>query len=431
MTRRLAVGAVLLWATVSAAGQSPAQQTPQPQQPAPTPTFRSSTALVEVDIIVKDKDGRFVSGMTADDFEVLEEGKPQKIQHFYLVTETPTTSIEPRGDVLLPRSPDQTNRRIFVLFFDSDHLSAGVLERLKYAAMSFVNAALTAGDLAGVFTNGVLWHGHLTTDKQELLDGIRSVSPAFETTGTRLAQLVEYPRIESELDATRIEAGDQQLLDSVADQNCTTERDACAQEGGREYVVVKLQRKAQYFVSEARRAARATLDTLGYLSRNLAPLEGRKTIMMLSEGFYTQDVLSTLPQVAGQASRAGVTIYTVNARGTRGAGGRIMPDASVSMGSLSLHGDSSEEGLDILAGQTGGVAYRHRDDVTAELKEVASDTSTYYVLAYSPENSVLDNKFRKIELKTKWAGLTVRARRGYVASPLPPPKQTRSGSGGK
>src|SRR5262245_18934323 len=108
-----------------------------------------------------------------------------------------------------------------------------------------------------------------------------------------------------------------------------------------------------------------------------------------------------------------------------------MPDASVSMGSLSLHGDSSEEGLDILAGQTGGVAYRHRDDVAAELKEMAADTSTYYVLAYSPENSVLDDKFRKIELKTKWAGLTVRARRGYVASPLPPPKQTRSGSGGR
>jgi len=294
-----------------------------------------------------------------------------------------------------------------------------------------VNTELTPKDLAGVFSNGSLWHGHLTTDRQELLDGIRAVGPAFETTGTRLAQLIEYPRIESELDASRIEAGDTRLLDAVADQNCTSERDNCNLEGGREYVVVKLQRKAQSYVSEARRAAAATLDTLGYLFRNLAPLEGRKTIVMISEGFYTQDVRSELPHVAGQASRAGVTIYTVNARGSQGSGGRIVPDASVALGTLSLHGDSSEEGLDILASQTGGVAYRHSDDLSAELKGVASDTSTYYVLAYSPENSVLDGKFRKIELKTKWAGLTVRARQGYVASPLPPPKQTRSASGGR
>ena len=378
-----------------------------------------------MDIIVKDKDGRFVAGLTADDFEVLEEGKPQSIQHFYLVTETPTTSVEPRGDVLLPRSPDQTNRRIFVLYFDSDHLSSGLLGRLKYAAMSFVNSELTPKDLAGVYTNGSLWHGHLTTDRQELLDGIRAVAPAFETTGTRLAQLIDYPRIESELDAARIDEGDSRLLDSVADLNCVNERDNCALEGGREYVVVKLQRKAQAYVSEARRAAAATVDTLSYLSRNLAPLEGRKTIVMISEGFYTQDVRSQLPQVAGQASRAGVTIYTVNARGTQGSGGRIMPDAGVSRGTFSLVGDTAEEGLDILASQTGGVAYRHSDDLSAELKLVASDTSTYYVLAYSPENTALDGKFRKIELKTKWAGLTVRARRGYVASPLPPPKQLR------
>jgi VWFA-related protein len=431
MTRTLIAGAVVLFTaavTLTSQGRPQPQQTPQQQNQAPT--FRSSTALVEVDIIVKDKDGKFVAGLTADDFEVLEEGKPQPIQHFYLVTETPTTSLEPRGDVMLPRSPDQTNRRIFVLFFDSDHLSSGLLGRLKNAAMSFVNEQLTPRDLAGVYANGGLWRGHLTTDRQELLDGIRSVSPAFETTGSRVAQLIEYPRIESELDAARIEEGDTRLLDSVADQNCVNERDNCALEGGREYVVVKLQRKAQSFISDARRAASATLDTVTYLSRNLAPLEGRKTIVMISEGFYTPDVRSQLPQIAGQASRAGVTIYTVNARGTQGSGGRIVPDASVALGTFSLHGDTSEEGLDILAGQTGGVAYRHSDDLATELKLVASDTSTYYVLAYSPENTVLDGKFRKIELKTKWAGLTVRARRGYVASPLPPPKQLRKAGAG-
>jgi hypothetical protein len=67
---------------------------------------------------------------------------------------------------------------------------------------------------------------------------------------------------------------------------------------------------------------------------------------------------------------------------------------------------------------------RRRDDFRVALDDVATDTSTYYVLAYSPETA-LDGKYRRIVLKTKWAGLMVRARRGYVASPLPASKSLR------
>jgi VWFA-related protein len=422
MTRTIARA---LLAALLFAGQSGSAGTQQPA--AQTPTFRSSTALVEVDIIVKDKDGRFVSGLTADDFEVFEEGRPQQIQHFYLVTPTPTTWAEPRSDVVLPRSPDQTDRRVFVLYFDSEHISTPILGRIKQSALNFLGEQFRPRDLGGVFANGALWHGRLTSDRQELLDGVLAVTPAFDPIGSRLAQLIEFPRIESELDALRIESGDRRLVDAVAEQNCIREPENCALEGGREYVVFKLERKARGFVSEARRAASATLETLSYLSRNLARLEGRKTVIMLSEGFFLQDARSELPQIAGQASRAGVTIYTVNVRGTLGTGGRIDPDASVARGSLSLHGDTSEAGLDLLAAQTGGLAFRHTDNFGWVLTSVASDTSTYYVLAYSPENTTLDGKFRKIELKTKWSGLTVRARQGYIASPLPPPKPVRGG----
>src|SRR3954451_3853180 len=123
------LGSLLIAAALAFAPQSGTQQ----------PTFKSSVALVEVDIIARDKDGRFVSGLTADDFEVLEDGKPQQVQHFYLVTERAAVTIEPRSDVMLPRSPDRTDRRVFVLFFDSDHLSSGSLLRLKQSAMDFVN----------------------------------------------------------------------------------------------------------------------------------------------------------------------------------------------------------------------------------------------------------------------------------------------------
>jgi VWFA-related protein len=397
------------------------------QQPqTTTPTFKAGTSLVEVDIIARDKDGRFVSGLTADDFEVLEEGKPQAIAHFYLVTEHPTTASERRPDVVLPRSPDRTDRRIFVLFFDSQHISSGHLLKLKQTALDFINTAVRPSDLGGVFVNGTLSHNHLTNDRQELLDAVRGASPAFETTENRARVLLDFPRIDSTFDAARMENDDRTFISEAATKVCGDDPRQCAQEGGREYVEDALQRKARRFIEDSRRAANATVQALGYVTKNLSRLEGRKTLIFLSEGFYVEDVRSTLPILAGQAARAGITIYGVDVRGTSATGGVMAGDATQHSNALSGFGDTSDEGLDILAVETGGITVRHIDDYARALTDVAADTSTYYVLAYSPENTVLDGKFRRITLKVKWEGLTVRARRGYVASPLPPARQLRT-----
>lgn len=392
----------------------------------PQATFRTSTSLVEVDVIVKDRDGRFVSGLTSDDFEVLEDGRPQHIQHFYLVTERPAAITEPLADVVLPRAPDQTGRRVFLFMFDSEHLSPMTLARLKQSAMDFVNDQLRPGDLAGVFTNGGLVRNRLTNVRQELLDGIRSAATAFESPETRMRALREFPRIDSEFEAIQIERGDKTMLTDAAARNCAESAQECANAGGAEFVEDALDRKARLYVSDSRRASATTLDSLTYVIRNLSRLEGRKTLVLMSEGMFFEDALGTLPLVAGQAARAGVTIYSVDARGTAATGNRAPPDASLRVAGLGTFGDTSGEGLDVLAQETGGVSYRHMDDFRRALSDVATDTSTYYVLAYSPENTVLDGKFRKIALRVKWQGVTVRARRGYVATPLPAPKAVRT-----
>jgi VWFA-related protein len=401
----------------------------QQRPPAPSDhvtTFRTGTSLVEVDVIVKDRDGRFVSGLTADDFEVFEEDKPQKIQHFYLVTESPTAPGELLADVVLPRSPDQTGRRVWMLLFDSEHLSPALLARVKQAAMDFVNEQVRPADLTGIFVNGTLWRGRLSNNRQELLDGIRSASPAFETPANRLGALMEFPRITSEFDAARVEVGDRRVLEELTEKACIDEPQACVLVGGRENIQDQIEQKAQTYVRDARRAARSTVDAIAYITRNLSRLEGRKTLVLLSEGFFLDDLRSELPQIAGQAARAGITVYAVNVRGTLGVAGRILADAAMPRGSLSTQGDSSEEGLDVLAAETGGISIRHTDNFGRALGAIAQDTSTYYVLAYSPANTTLDGKFRRIQLKTKWQGLEVRARRGYLATPLPTPKSIRT-----
>jgi len=397
-------------------------QAPQTGQP----TFKAGTSLVEVDIIARDNKGRFVSGLTSDDFEVLEEGRPQSIAHFYLVTETPNTPTDPLAEVVLPRSPDRTDRRTFLFFFDSQHLSAGNLLKLKKAATDFVSANIRRSDLGGVFVNNALVHNHLTSDRQELVDAIAGVSPAFETTDARARVLLDFPRINSFFDASRIEGGDNSFIQEAATRACSDDQRQCALEGGREFVEDILQRKARRFIEDSRRAARSTVDALTYVTKNLAPLDGRKTLVFLSEGFYVDDARGSLQMLAGQASRAGVTIYSVDARGTAASGAVSSGDPTLPNTGVSGFGDTSDEGLDTLSVETGGLTFRHTDDFGNVLTQLGADTSTYYVLAYSPENATLDGKFRRITLKVKWEGLTVRARHGYIASPLPPAKQLRT-----
>jgi VWFA-related protein len=406
-----------------------ALQVPQPP-PDRRPTFRSATALVEVDIIARDRGGRFVPNLTAADFDVFEDGQAQTIDHFYLVTRRSAAAAASVPDASVPsRDPDRTERRVFVFFFDSDHLSSGSLLKLKNAAMDFVNSDLRPEDFAGVYVNGALVNGHLTNQKQELLDALRGAEPSTDSVETRMRALLEFPRIGSYQEAAQIESGNRGALDDAGQRACGgDEARLCANEGGREFVEDKLQRKARLFVDQARHAAGDTVRSLTYVVRNLSGLEGRKTLVLLSEGFLMDDARSTLPLVAGQAARAGVTIYALDARGASARGGSSpAADPAVHGPGLSGVGDTSDEPLDVLTAMTGGLTMRKRDDFRGALADIGEDTGIYYVLAYTPRNPALDGKYRRITLTLKsGTDLSIRARRGYVATPLPPPRTIRT-----
>ena len=400
-------------------------QTPQPER---RPTFRSATALVEVDIIARDRNGAFVSDLTAADVEIFEDGQPQTIDHFYLVTGRRHATAETADAAVSARGPDRTERRVFLFFFDSEHLSSASLLRLKNAAMDFVNGELRPDDFAGIYANGALANGHLSNQKQELLDAIRRAEPATDNVEVRTRALLEFPRIGSYQEALQIETGDRSALAEAWQRACGgDEVRLCAAEGGREFVEDKLQRKARLFADQSRHAANATLRSLSYVVRNLSGMEGRKTLVLLSEGFPLDDARSSLPMLAGQAARAGVTVYSLDARGTAARGG-VAPaaDPTVHGGGISGAGDTTDEALDTLSADTGGLTIRRRDDFRRAFADIGGDTSTYYVLAYSPVNAALDHKYRRITVKLKVDGVAVRARRGYVASPLPPRRPIRT-----
>ena len=339
----LAAGATLS-AGARVGGAVDANQTPQ------APVFRSGTELVEVYAIVQDSDGKFVSGLTADDFALLEDEQSHDIQLFYLVN--------------------------------------GPVRRLPREAMP-------------------------TLDAQSRLDVFR-----------------EWPRLESEFEALRIESGDARHLQEAIQRNCDERPEECARVGVIEQIENELQWNARRYLDEARIAAHRVVQTLAVVTQGLGRMEGRKTVMLVTEGFFVEDSRGALAQIAARAARFGISIYSIDARGvartSTGASDASQAGPRIAPGVF----DTIEDGPFILAADTGGFVIHNTNEFEKAFERVADDTSTYYVLGYTPTNASLDGTFRKIDVTVKWKGMTVRARKGYLATPLPPRARRYSGSPG-
>ena len=153
--------------------------------------------------------------------------------------------------------------------------------------------------------------------------------------------------------------------------------------------------------------------------RGLAHFPGRKTLVFISEGFYVEESRSSLEQISAQASRAGVTIYSIDGRGNINAMS-ANPDVVRAERARSVAFDTGTDGPTILTAGTGGFMVAGIDDMSRAFGMVVRDTSTYYVIGYQPANMKMDGKFRKIEVRSNIAGLKIRARKGYAALALPP-----------
>ena len=382
------------------------------------PTFKSTTALVEVDAIFLDKDGKFVPGLKAENVTILENGKPQKIQQFFMVTK----DLGLREGSVASEFADQAqfgSHRVFVLVFDEGHLANDSLQRVKAGAERFVREMFTEGDAAGIFLSGGMYKGRLTVSKTELLAGIRAVQPAFENRQALLAPMNQWPRIPNEVDAARIADGARQLGEALARKACAEDPAACQGEGGLGNVENLIERKSRLYVRQARMLTEQTVRNLERVSRGLAKIPGRKTVVFMSEGFFVEDARSTLETVAAQAARNGITIYSIDGRGLIN-GMSPNPSAAHQEAARSTTFDTGEDGPTILTANTGGFMVRFLDDMGQAFGRIVRDTSTYYVIGYQPDNPTLDGKVRKIEVRADVPGVKVRARKSYAAIALPP-----------
>ena len=437
-TLAIAAGALVLL-TAAGGGFSPgASQAPaRPQAPQVPPAFRLSTTMVEVDATVVDGSGKFVDSLGIDDFEILDEGAPRPVQVLYLVDGPvvkalakpggPTPAPPPEGAIPQPQAtplPDQVRlamsqapQRVLILFFDQDHLDQSSFNRVRQASERFLTTRFQDGDLGGVLMGTTMVGNRLTKDRQELLSAVQS---AKLNPGQSLIrnELRDYPRM-TQIEAVRIAlSNDSRVLDQVTDR-AAREGGGAGGRGGPDLRPLVME-KARNVVVQLQQSTVSTLKAMQGLLNGLARVPGRKSVLFITEGFLFEQSWADLRVLVGQAARANVRIYTIDALGLR-RGERetdlsmMTPVETGSQVPLEAY-NTVEEGPNTLAVDTGGYVIRKTNDFAGAMAEIAGAAGRYYVLGFSPEDSALTGKFRQITVRVKREGVQVRARKGYVAA---------------
>lgn len=386
---------------------------------APPPVFPSAVSLVEVPVVVTDRDGRFVPDLTKADFEVEERGVPQAITVFERVS-IPIAEAVPEAPARpAPPADVSTNERlgdgrIFVLVLDGLHVSPGSIPAVRRAARQFVERSMGPDDLAAVLSPGAAEAAtqDFTGDKARLLAAI----DRFTGTKLRSATL--------ELDEERRLAG-------------TT---GTPVHGGKD-------------PSDAERADRAQSlsSVLEKLAGHLARVERRrKALLLFSEGVdYNladvmggvqrrgSSVLAAAQRAVGALMRTDVSVYAIDPRGLDWAGSTTerlpaysspnepradgsTPRLDFSEPALRDEYRDSIASLRNVAESTGGFAAVDTNDPAPAFARIVRETSDYYVIGYTPARPGKPGQFQPIRVRVRRPGLSVVARSGYAVPEGPP-----------
>ena len=396
----LSASIVLSVVTMSGQGTPP----PQPDPAQPGVTFRTEVNYVEVDARVMDAQGKFVADLAQRDFEVLEDGKPQKISVFSLVNIPVERATRPLF-ASRPIEPDvQTNLslyggRVYLIVLDDLHTAALRSNRVKLGAKQFIERHVGINDVAAVVhTSGRADASQEFTNSQRLLLSAVDKFMGRKLRSTLLSRLEEEQRTRDTRQAgARIE-------------------DPEAAERGYH--------------------ARNTLESIEGFANLMAGVRGRrKALVYFSEGidydihdpFNNRDATTVIDEtrdVIAAATRANVAIYGIDVRGL-GAGSddaieiqSFPEDPTLGLTGTALADEvrMGQDSLRVLSDETGGFATVNTNDIAGAFNRLVEENSSYYVLGYYPSNERRDGRFRKIEVRLNKPGLTVRARRGYVAA---------------
>ena len=427
--------ALALAPSVTRGEQSP----PRPVAPPASTAFPAGVEVVNVDAVVLDDQGNPVEGLTQADFTIKEDGRPQTITGFEAVGLDESAAQAPAGPqrVSTNATPPSRGDRWFVVVFDDANLSAPAAPRARQAITDFLDRGLRDGDQVMIVptSGGAWWTGRMPEDHDTLASFVDRLQGLWKPeTG---------PERIWDHEAIAIANGrDRQLEAEVARRYFENNLIPEAYPQDRELAsvlsvspgVAMIRAKAREVYARATGRLRATLGTLERVSTSLTQLRGRKSLLLVSEGFIMDPSQSEFRDLIQAARNASTAVYFVDVRGSTGAVGQAgMAGGGAESGRAVEEQDTTTalalataaaEGARSVAYDTGG-AVIEGTRLADGMAKVARQSRAYYLLGYTSTNPSRDGKFRKIQVSVGRPKSEVRARRGYYAPSATPEKPLR------
>lgn len=420
--------------TPNSPAQEPAPEQKQKAAEQPNTVYESATVLravtrlVVVDVVATNGSGEAITDLKAEDFTVVEDGHEQKIRAFSFQhppaggsapVRLQPANLPPNVFSNVPKYTTEDALNVLLLDGLNTNLPNQAYARdqmIKYLAKIPEGQPIAVYMLMGRQLRLIQ---DFTSDPSVLKNAVKnlksSASPLQDNPGGGPDMELAPP---GAFDSGMIPAQMQQAMQEFENERVSFQTDL---------------------------RVRYTLDALNSLARTLSGYGGRKNLIWISEAFpisidpdltlstgsfnSTRNYAPEIGETAEYLTDAQIAIYPVDARGlvtwsvfsaenrgdkfgrSLGRPGRMQQAISAESAALA----AAHATMNDLADRTGGRAFYNRNDLDGAIRKGIEDGSTYYTLAYYPENKNWNGKFRKIHIKVNRSGVKLRHRLGYYA----------------
>jgi len=406
----------------------------------PDDVIKVTSNLVSVDVLVKDKKGKTVTDLKAEDFTVSENGVPQKIEFFDSTLTssneagrhaTATVVSEPK-----PSTPTGFPRNIIALVLDGQSTELANLKHVREGIVKYIRERISDSDSVALFSvsGNLQLLQPFTQDKTKLL---AAVDRAY--TSSTVSKTSEARSLAQDINSIRDQVSGAPTEPIAATPGAGAAGSAAAQ-------IMIAQRVLEQYI-QLRSAlsvqqTRPVLAALAAICEGLRAIPGKKTLVMFSQGFVAPETLDWQVQsTIDIANRANVAIYIIDSTGLTGGtpkSGALVPSSALAgiSGATSQEsriragaGESvfditRQEGLnrqqDLLyriSEDTGGRFVKNTNDIAGGLQRIDAEIRSRYTLAYHSTDSNFDGSFRKVKIEVQRPDTSIVARPGYYAIP--------------
>jgi VWFA-related protein len=389
---------------------------------APPLTFPAGVEIVTVDAVVLDGEGRPVPGLTRDDFLVEEDGRPQEIVSFeaFVSEAAAAPAPAPVAAVLASNAAGPARAgRAFAFVLDDLGMTQGDTVSTRRGVSTFLERSVRDGDEVTLLTTSgnAWWSARLPEGREDLLAVLGRLKGRGSEPSLSLDAMSDY---EAFWIHNHESAAGGQILARVMERWIQAQLCITGPGGQRPESCRQMVHAAATSRDEQRRTR--TRVVLGAVQRSvqaLAPVRGRKSVLLFSRGFL-EDSAAEAREVAAASREANTAVYFVNVRGlVASAGGPSVADAGAPDPSLSGRMGFEDlvlesAGARSLADDTGGFSVVNTNDLAAGAERVGAESRIFYLLGFEAPAGKGPRAWRKLQVSVKREGLTVRARRGYT-----------------